>query len=157
MMKERGTYLVADVYNDDYILAEYRRLGFPEMMLDKERQIGKLQRENFARAIRAGVRIAYGTDAGVYPQGQNGKQFIYMVRGGLTPMQALQTATANAADLMGWSDRVGKIVPGLYADLVAVAGNPLQDITELERVRFVMKGGIVFKDNLTAGSESGSR
>jgi imidazolonepropionase-like amidohydrolase len=157
LMKERGTYLVADVYNDDFILKEYEQLGFPEMMLDKERQIGKLQRENFARAIRAGVRIAYGTDAGVYPQGWNGKQFIYMVRGGLTPMQAIQTATANAADLMGWSDRVGKIAPGLYADLVAVLGNPLQDITELERVKFVMKGGVVYRDDLPGRPSAGAR
>jgi imidazolonepropionase-like amidohydrolase len=147
MMKERGTYLVADIYNDDYIMAEYKRLGFPEKILDKERQIGKLQRENFRRAVRAGVKIAYGTDAGVYPHGWNGKQFAFMVRYGLTPMQAIQSATTSAADLLGWSDKVGAVVPGRYADLVAVDGDPLSDITELERVTFVMKGGIVYKDS----------
>jgi imidazolonepropionase-like amidohydrolase len=146
LMKERGTYLVADVYNDDYIMAEYQRLGFPQKILDKERQIGKLQRENFRKAARAGVKIAYGTDAGVYPHGWNGKQFAVMVRYGLTPMQAIQAATTSAADLLGWSDRVGAVAPGLYADLIAVNGDPLADITELERVKFVMKGGTVYRD-----------
>ena len=146
LMKERGTYLVADVYNDDYIMAEYQRLGFPKKILDKERQIGKLQRENFRKAARAGVKIAYGTDAGVYPHGWNGKQFAVMVRYGLTPMQAIQAATTSAADLLGWSDRVGAVAPGLYADLIAVDGDPLADITELERVKFVMKGGTVYRD-----------
>jgi imidazolonepropionase-like amidohydrolase len=146
MMKERGTYLVADIYNDDYIMAEYKRLGFPEKILDKERQIGRLQRENFRRAVRAGVKVAYGTDAGVYPHGWNGKQFAFMVRYGLTPMQAIQSATTSAADLLGWSDKVGAVAPGLYADLIAVDGDPLADITELERVKFVMKGGIVYKE-----------
>jgi imidazolonepropionase-like amidohydrolase len=147
LMKERGTYLVADIYNDDYIMAEYKRLGFPEKILEKERQVGRAQRENFRRAVRAGVKVAYGTDAGVYPHGWNGKQFAFMVRYGLTPMQAIQSATTSAADLLGWSDRVGAIVPGLYADIVAVDGDPLSDITELERVKFVMKGGVVFKSS----------
>jgi imidazolonepropionase-like amidohydrolase len=93
------------------------------------------------------VKIAYGTDAGVYPHGWNGKQFAFMVRYGLTPMQAIQSATTSAADLLGWTDKVGAVVPGLYADLVAVDGDPLTDITELERVKFVMKGGIVYKDS----------
>jgi imidazolonepropionase-like amidohydrolase len=145
LMKERGTYLVADIYNDDYILAEYARLKYPEKIIEKERQIGQLQRENFARAVRAGVKIAFGTDAGVYPHGWNAKQFAYMIRWGLTPMQAIQAATVNAADLLGWSDRVGRIAPGLYADLIAVDGDPLQDISSRERVRFVMKGGRVYK------------
>jgi imidazolonepropionase-like amidohydrolase len=146
MMKERGTYLVADIYNDDYIMAEYKRLGFPEQILEKERQIGKAQRENFRKAARAGVKIAYGTDAGVYPHGWNGKQFAKMVQYGLTPIQAIQAATTSAADLLGWSDKVGAVAPGLYADLIAVDGDPLADITELERVQFVMKGGVVYKD-----------
>jgi imidazolonepropionase-like amidohydrolase len=145
LMKERGTYLVADIYNDDYIMAEYKRLGYPEKILEKERQVGKQQRENFRRAVKAGVKVAYGTDAGVYPHGWNGKQFAFMVRYGLTPMQAIQSATTSAADLLGWTDKVGAVVPGLYADLIAVDGDPLADITELERVKFVMKGGIVYK------------
>jgi imidazolonepropionase-like amidohydrolase len=146
LMKERGTYLVADIYNDDYILAEYKRLRFPDRILEKERQIGRLQRENFRKAVRAGVKVAYGTDAGVYPQGWNGKQFAFMVRYGLTPMQAIQSATSSAADLLGWSASVGTITPGRYADVVAVEGDPLKDITELERVTFVMKGGVVYKN-----------
>ena len=145
LMKERGTYLVADIYNDDYILAEYGRLKYPDKIIEKERQIGRLQRENFQRAARAGVKIAFGTDAGVYPHGWNAKQFAHMVRWGLTPMQAIQAATINAADLLGWRDRVGTVAPGLYADLVAVDGDPLQDVTVLEQIRFVMKGGRVYK------------
>lgn len=147
LMKERGTYLVADIYNDDYILSQYKRLNFPQKILDKEALVGKQQRENFRRAARAGVKIAYGTDAGVYPHGWNGKQFAFMVRYGLTPMQAIQSATTSAADLLGWTDKVGAIARGLYADLIAVDGDPLADITELERVKFVMKGGIVYKDS----------
>ena len=145
MMKERGTYLVADIYNDDYILAEYARLGYPEKIIEKERLVGRTQRENFQKAARAGVKIAYGTDAGVYPHGWNGKQFAHMVKWGLTPMHAIQAATTNAADLLGWNDRVGVIAPGAFADLIAVDGDPLKDVTELERVKFVMKGGTVYK------------
>lgn len=149
LMKEHGTYLVADVYNDDYILSEYTRLGYPEKIIEKERQVGRTQRENFQRAVRAGVRIAYGTDAGVYPHGWNAKQFAHMVRWGMTPMQAIQSATVNAADLLGWADRVGTIEAGKYADLIAVRGDPLSDITVLERVDFVMKGGRVVKNTLS--------
>jgi imidazolonepropionase-like amidohydrolase len=145
LMKERGTYLVADIYNDDYILAEYGRLKYPEKIIEKERQIGRLQRENFQRAARAGVRIAFGTDAGVYPHGWNAKQFAHMVKWGLTPMQAIQAATSNAAELLGWRDQVGRVAPGLYADLIAVDNDPLKDIAALEHVRFVMKGGRVYK------------
>jgi imidazolonepropionase-like amidohydrolase len=146
LMKQHGTVLVADVYNDDYILAEFERLGYPEQLLAKERAIGQAQRENFQRAVRAGVKIAFGTDAGVYPHGGNGKQFAHMVRWGLTPGQAIVAATSGAAELLGWSDRVGRIAPGLYADLIAVRGDPLADVSELERVSFVMKGGAVVKD-----------
>ncbi|HEV3469465.1 MAG TPA: amidohydrolase family protein [Pyrinomonadaceae bacterium] len=149
LMKERGTYLVADVYNDDYILAEFARLGYPPKIIEKERLVGRTQRENFQKAVRAGVKVAYGTDAGVYPHGWNAKQFAHMVRWGMTPMQAIQAATANAADLLGWSDRVGSIEPGRFADLVAVPSDPLADVTVLERVGFVMKGGEVYKNELT--------
>ncbi|HEV2911886.1 MAG TPA: amidohydrolase family protein [Pyrinomonadaceae bacterium] len=151
LMKQRGTYLVADVYNDDYIVAEYTRLGYPARIIEKEKMVGRAQRENFQRAARAGVKIAFGTDAGVYPHGWNARQFAHMVRWGLTPMQAIQSATVNAADLLGWSDRVGAIEAGRYADIIAVTGDPLADITALEQVGFVMKGGQVFKDTLTTG------
>ncbi len=142
MMKERGTFLVADVYNDDWILAEFAKMGYPEKIIEKERSIGRLQRENFAKAAKAGVKMAYGTDAGVYPHGLNARQFRYMVAGGLSPMQAIQSATVSAAELLGW-DKVGAIAPGRFADLVAVDGDPLKDITILERPSFVMKGGDV--------------
>lgn len=145
LAKEKGAYLVMDIYNDDYIIAEYKRLGYPQKILDKEASVGRLQRESFRRAVHAGVKLAFGTDAGVYPHGWNGKQFAKMVEWGMTPMQAIQSATTSAADLLGWSDRVGSIQPGRYADIVAVDGDPLRDITELERVKFVMKGGVVYK------------
>jgi imidazolonepropionase-like amidohydrolase len=145
MMKERGTYLVADIYNDDYILAEFAKLGYPDKIIEKERIVGRTQRENFQKAAKAGVKLAFGTDAGVYPHGWNAKQFAHMVKWGLTPTQAIQTATVNAADLLGWNDKVGVIAPGAFADIIAVDGDPLKDVTELERVKFVMKGGMVYK------------
>jgi imidazolonepropionase-like amidohydrolase len=145
LAKARGTYLVMDIYNDDYIMSEYKRLGYPQKILDKEAKVGRTQRENFRKAAQAGVKLAYGTDSGVYPHGWNGKQFAKMVEWGLTPMQTIQTATLNAADLLGWSDRVGSVQAGRFADLVAVAGDPLTDIHELEHVTFVMKGGVVYK------------
>lgn len=145
MMKDRGTYLVADIYNDDYILAEFGKLGYPEKIIEKERLVGRTQRENFQKAAKAGVKIAYGTDAGVYPHGWNGKQFAHMVKWGLAPMQAMQAATVNAADLLGWNDKVGVIAPGAFADIIAIDGDPLKDVTEFERVKFVMKGGVVYK------------
>jgi imidazolonepropionase-like amidohydrolase len=144
LAKERGVWLVMDIYNDDYIMAEYKRLGHPQSILDKEARIGRLQRESFRRAVHAGVKLAFGTDAGVFPNGWNGKQFAKMVEWGMTPMQAIQSATTSAADLLGWSDRVGSIAPGHFADIIAVDGNPLADISELERVTFVMKGGTVY-------------
>jgi imidazolonepropionase-like amidohydrolase len=145
LMKEHGTYLVADIYNDDYILAEFAKLGYPEKIIEKERIVGRTQRENFQKAAKAGVKIAYGTDAGVYPHGWNAKQFAHMVKWGLTPIQAIQAATINAADLLGWNDKVGAIAPGAFADIIAVDGDPLRDVTELEQVKFVMKGGVVYK------------
>ena len=145
MLKERGVYLVADIYNDDYILEEYGRLGFPENILAKERLVGRTQRENFKKAVQAGVKIAYGTDAGVYPHGGNGKQFRLMVEWGMTPMQALQAATVNAADLIGL-ETVGAIAAGRFADLVAVDGDPLADVTRLEGPSFVMKDGVVYRE-----------
>lgn len=149
LMKQHGTYLVADIYNDDYIMSEYAKLGYPEKVLDKERLVGKAQRESFARAVKAGVKIAYGTDAGVYPHGWNGKQFFYMVKFGLTPMQAIQSATSSAADLLGWTDKVGSVSVGKRADIIAVSSDPLQNVTALENVQFVMKGGVVYKNTLT--------
>ncbi len=145
LLKEKGIYLVPDIYTDEYILAEAGNLGLPPKMIEKEKELRKHQLANWKRAIAAGVKLAFGTDAGVYPHGQNARQFHSLLELGLTPAQAIQMATANAADLLGWSDRVGSVAPGRYADLIAVDGDPLRDITELERVRFVMKGGVVVK------------
>ena len=145
LAKAHGTYLSMDIYNDDFILSEGEKNGIEPASMDKERAIGKLQRENFAKALKAGARMAFGTDAGVYPHGDNARQFSTMVRFGMTPMQAIQAATINAADLMGWSDKVGRIAPGYYADMIAVDGDPLQDVKSLEHVTFVMKGGVVWK------------
>jgi len=148
MMKERGTYLDADIYNDDYILAEYAKFNTPKKIMDKERSIGRLQRENFKKAVLAGVKIAFGTDAGVYPHGWNAKQFAKMVEWGMTPMSAIQASTVNNADLFGWSDRIGSITAGKYADIVAVDGDPLQNVGILENIGFVMKGGAIYKNTL---------
>jgi len=149
LMKQHGTYLVADIYNDDYIMSEYAKLGYPDKILNKERLVGRAQRENFAKAVKAGVKIAFGTDAGVYPHGWNGKQFFYMVKYGLTPMQAIQSATTSAADLLGWTAKVGSITAGKMADIIAVTNDPLQDVKVLENVQFVMKGGVVYKNTFT--------
>lgn len=148
LMKEHGTYLVADVYNDEYIMSEYAKLGFPEKILNKERMVGKAQRENFKKAAEAGVKIAFGTDAGVYPHGWNARQFKWMVKYGLTPMQAIKAATISAADLLGIKEKVGSLTIGKLADLVAVAADPLTDISVLENIRFVMKDGVVYKNTL---------
>jgi imidazolonepropionase-like amidohydrolase len=148
VMKERGTYLVADIYNDDFILSEGKKRGFTDEMIEKERLIGEKQRQGFRKAVQGGVKIAYGTDAGVYPHGGNGKQFAYMVKYGQTPAQAIQSATIHAAELLGWQDRVGAIEPGRFGDVIAVRGDPLKDVTALERVGFVMKGGEIVKNEL---------
>ena len=145
MMIENGTYLVADIYNDDYIVSEYSKMGAPDQIIEKEKLVGRTQRENFQKAVQAGVKVAFGTDAGVYPHGWNGKQFAKMVKWGLTPMQAIQAATVSSADLLGWSDTVGSISKGKFADIVAVKGDPMEDISVMEKVSFVMKGGTVYK------------
>lgn len=143
---ERGTVFVLDIYNTEYTLERGAANGVPEENINKEREVGTRQRESFSLAVRMGARVAYGTDSGVYPHGDNGKQFARAVRFGMTPVQAIQSATVVTADLLGWEDRVGAIQPGLYADIVAVKGNPLADISELEDVDFVMKGGTVYKN-----------
>ena len=151
LLKEKGIYLVPDIYTDEYILAEAGSLGLPPKMIEKEKQLRVHQMANWKRAIAAGVKLAFGTDAGVYPHGQNAHQFHSLLSLGLTPTQVIAMATTNAADLLGWSDKVGSVAPGRYADLIAVDGDPLQDVTELERVRFVMKGGTVVKEEKEPG------
>ncbi|MGQ0542912.1 MAG: Xaa-Pro dipeptidase [Blastocatellia bacterium] len=149
LMKERGTYLSADIYNDDYILAEFAKFGTPQKIIEKEKLVGRVQRENFQKAVRAGVKIAYGTDAGVYPHGWNAKQFAKMVEWGMTPMGAIQAATVSNADLFGWSDKIGSITVGKYADIIAVEGDPLANVGILEKISFVMKGGVIYKNTPT--------
>ncbi|WP_394779727.1 amidohydrolase family protein [Undibacterium sp.] len=145
MAREKGTWLVMDIYDDDYILSEGEKAGFLPESLRKEKEIGQLQRDNFRKAFEGGVHMAFGTDAGVYPHGDNAKQFFYMVKYGMTPMQAIQAATINAADLMGKKKDVGSIKAGKYADIIAVFADPLADVTTLTKVGFVMKGGELVK------------
>lgn len=145
LMKEKGTYLVADIYNDDYILGEAKQHGLPKDFIAQEASIGAQQRASFERAAKAGVKMAFGTDAGVIPHGTNAKQFATMVRFGLTPMQAIQSATINAADLLGKRNELGSIKPGKKADIIAVDGDPLKNVTILENVTFVMKNGKAIK------------
>jgi imidazolonepropionase-like amidohydrolase len=156
MMIRQGAWLVADIYNDDYLLGKAIEFKLPQESIDKEREIGQLQRDNFARAVRAGVKIAFGTDAGVYPHGDNARQFAYMVQYGLTPAQAIRSATSDAAELLGRSKQLGRVAPSLFADLVAVDGDPLQDIRALEKIGFVMKGGVKVKDQLSAQARPSS-
>jgi imidazolonepropionase-like amidohydrolase len=146
LLKERGTFLTSDIYSDDYILQEYSKKDYPEKIMNKEKQLAQAHFETFQKAAKAGVKMVFGTDAGVFPHGLNGRQFPYMVKWGMTPLQAIQTATINAADLLGWKDRIGSIKAGKLADIIATSENPLDDITTLENVKFVMKGGIVYKN-----------
>ena len=146
LLADTGTYLVADLYDGDWIDEVGARDGWPEETMAKNRQTTEAQREGFRKAVAAGVRLAYGTDSGVYPHGLNARQLPYLVRYGMTPAEAVRSATAVAAELMGWEDRVGRLTRGRAADLVAVEGDPLVDVAVLSDVRFVMKGGLVVKD-----------
>ncbi|HXX30235.1 MAG TPA: amidohydrolase family protein [Myxococcaceae bacterium] len=151
LAREQGVFLVMDIYNDDFILQEGIRMGMLPESIEKEKALGRLQRESFARAVKGGARMAFGTDAGVYPHGDNARQFAVMVRFGMTPLQAIRSATLDAAELLGWRDRVGSVEPGKLADLIAVQGDPLTDVRVLESVGFVMKGGVVVKNELGPG------
>lgn len=146
LMAEHGSYLVADIYCGDWIEDEGTRAGWSPNSLRKNRETTDAQREGFEKCVKAGVKIAYGTDSGVYPHKDVGRQFAYMVRHGMTSMQAIRSATIVSAELLRASDDLGSVEPGKFADLVAVAGDPLDDITVLEDVAFVMKGGDVLKD-----------
>ena len=145
LAKQHGTWLSMDIYNTDYTQSEGAKNGVLEDNLRKDREIGDLQRENFRRAHAAGVRMVYGTDAGVYPHGQNARQFAVMVRYGMTPLQAIQSATVHAAQALGRED-VGVVEEGRYADFVAVAGDPTADVRLLESIPVVVKGGELVKD-----------
>ena len=150
IMKEHGTFLVPDIITDVFILEHGAEQKLPPLMIEKERSLRGQQDANWSRAFKAGVKLAFGTDAGVYPHGQNARQFALLVQHvGLSPLDAIRMATTNAAELMMWSNRVGRVAPGFYADLIAVSGDPLADVSELERVRWVMKGGTVYKTTMT--------
>jgi imidazolonepropionase-like amidohydrolase len=145
LAKQHGTWFSMDIYDDDYILAEGEKNGVFKESLDKERVIGLKQRQTFQAAVKAGVKMVFGTDAGVYPNGYNARQFVTMVKWGMTPMQAIQASTTTAAEALGRTGDVGAIAVGRYGDLIAVAGNPLDDVAKLQNVAFVMKGGEVVK------------
>jgi imidazolonepropionase-like amidohydrolase len=146
LMKQHGTYLVPTLYLGDWLLANYQGLGLTPNMVEKAKVVIPAARQNIGRAFQEGVKVAFGTDAAVYPHGQNAGEFAVMVKLGLTPLQSIQAATVNAADLIGWQEQVGTVEPGRFADLIAVNGDPLGDVHLLEDVRFVMKGGEVIKN-----------
>ncbi len=145
-MKEHGTYLVPTLYLGDWMIANAEITHLPPPLLAKARDVIPAARKNVAHAFASGVKVAFGTDAAVYPHGLNAREFAVMVKLGLTPLQAIQAATINAADLLGWSGKVGTLEPGAWADIVAVDGDPVKDVTTLEHVKFVMKGGEVVKN-----------
>jgi len=145
LAKKFGTYFSMDIYNTEYTLTYGAENGVPEENINKEREVSQRQRESFSRAVKGGVKMVMGTDAGIYPHGDNAKQFSRMVEFGMTPMQALQAATINSATLLKQERDLGALNEGFLADIVAVKGNPLEDITLTENVTFVMKNGVVYK------------
>jgi imidazolonepropionase-like amidohydrolase len=154
LAKEYGTFLVFDTYNDTYILSDGQKNGLLPEMIEKEKLIGKLQRKNFQKAWEGGVRMAFGTDGGVYPHGDNWRQFPLMVEFGMKPLDAIRAATTEAAELIGLKGKLGRVASEHLADLIALDGDPLKDTNALGRVRFVMKDGKVFRNDWDA---TGSR
>ena len=152
LLASTGTYLVADLYDGDWIEETGTRDGWPAETLEKNRQTTDAQRKGFRKAVAAGVRLAYGTDSGVYPHGLNARQLPYLVRYGMTSAEAIRSATVVAAELMGWGDRVGRLAPGYAADLIAVEGDPLANVGILSDVPIVMKGGTLIKDARASGA-----
>ena len=146
LMKQNGTWYVPTLFVGNYFVEKMSNSDFPEKIKAKARFISGQTSISLQKAIKAGLKIAYGTDAGVFPHGLNAKQFKLFIDNGMTPLQAIQTATINAADLMGWLGKTGSITAGKWADIIAVKGDPLKDITELERIKFVMKSGVVYKN-----------
>ncbi len=145
LAKQHGTYLDMDIYDEECIQEQGKKGNVSKDYLQHDEQLGQIQRDNFRKAVAAGAKMSFGTDLGVCPYGTSGKQFAFMVKYGMTPMQAIQAATSNAADLLGHSNEFGSIKPGKYADIIAVTGDPLTDIRALETVQFVMKDGKIYK------------
>jgi imidazolonepropionase-like amidohydrolase len=146
LAKEHGTWLSMDIYNTEYTLSFGEENGVDEENLNKERQVSKRQRDSFKRAVNAGVKMVFGTDAAIYPHGDNAKQFSRMVEFGMTELHAIQAATINSAKLLKMDDQLGQIKTGFAADIIAVKGDPLKNITTLEQIPFVMKAGVVYKN-----------
>ncbi len=146
MAKSKGVYLAMDIYNTEYTQTEGRKNGELEEFLKKDADIAEIQRESFREAVKAGAKVVYATDSGVYPHGDNGKQFFWMVKYGMTSAQAIRSATTLAAEALGKEKSLGHIRPGYSADIIAVDGDPLADVTILEKVGFVMKDGEVYKN-----------
>ncbi len=149
-MKQHGTYLVPTLYLGDWMIENAAQTHLPPPLLAKAKEVIPEARKNIAHAFASGVKVAFGTDAAVYPHGLNAHEFPVMVQLGLTPLQAIQAATLNAADLMGWPGKVGTLDPGAWGDIIAVDGDPGKDVTTLERVKFVMKGGQVIRNDYAA-------
>jgi imidazolonepropionase-like amidohydrolase len=148
LFKEKGTYLVPTILAGKTVAELASVPGhFHPTVQEKARRIGPLIQGMFGRAYKAGVKIAFGTDSGVSTHGENAREFVYMVEAGMPPMEAILSATRNGADLVGAADRIGSIQAGRFADVIAVAGDPLKDVSELRRVIFVMKGGQVVKES----------
>lgn len=147
LAKQHHTYLVFDIYNDDYILKEGEKVGMLPESIEKEKAIGKLQRANFRRAFLAGAPMAFGTDGGVYPHGDNAKQFATMVEWGMKSIDAIRTATVEAARLMSLEGKAGVVAQGSYADIIAMDSDPRVNVEQLQKVKFVMKGGKVYRDD----------
>ena len=145
-MKQHGTYLVPTMYLQEWLLDNMQAIHLPEFLAMKAREVLPAAKKNLAHALQSGVKVALGTDAAVYPHGLNAHEFNTMVQAGLSPLASIQAGTVNAADLLGWSDKVGTIEPGKWADMVAVDGDPVKDVRTLENVKFVMKGGEVYKN-----------
>ena len=145
-LKKNGTYMVPTIYLNDWLIENMDRIGMPEFYKNKEIAVAAVSFKNMSNAMKQGVKIAFGTDAAVYPHGLNARQFAVYVKMGLTPAQAMQSATINGADLLGWKDQTGAIEAGKWADIIAVKGDPLDDIRALEQVSFVMKSGVVYKN-----------
>ena len=149
LAREHDVALSMDIFNGDWIAVEGKKANWPEEFLRKNDETTLAQRQNFRKAHAAGVPIVFGSDSAVYPHGLNARQFAYMVEWGMTPMQAIQAATSIAARYMGWDDRIGSIRPGLFGDVIAVSGDPLEDIQVLEQVDVVVKGGLLFKRSVS--------
>ena len=150
LAKQHHTYLVFDIYNDDFILQEGAKAGMLPESIEKERAIGKVQRANFRKAFLAGAPMAFGTDGGVYPHGDNAKQFATMVEWGMKPIDAIRTATVEAARLLNLEGKAGVVAAGSFADVIATDSDPRVNVEQLRKIKFVMKDGVVYRNEFEA-------